>query len=227
MLSRRAITGGIASLLAAKPVIARRKHPQIGGGGGDGGGGGYVAKAVHFNGTQTLGSSLLSIADSPLGITSFWTKGTWSSSLNNDYLIATLATGYAFFPGSINFINGPEALNASFDLPTDDVWHSGLISWNTNLSANNKLLALYIDDMLISLRITDPEGPFSVPYNGQIAWFCASNQDSPSTVGDFADFVTYTQRSIVQSDGTILIADRRNFISAGGKRPDQCHHKPE
>src|SRR5882724_5679265 len=74
MLSRRAITGGIASLLAAKPVIARRKYPQISGGGPSGGGGGYVAKAVHFDGLTYLETLNLSASATPIFSTSFWIK---------------------------------------------------------------------------------------------------------------------------------------------------------
>src|SRR6266403_1257296 len=66
MLSRRAIIGGIASLLAAKPVIARRKHPQIGGGdGGGGGGGGPTPTAIldFLAGAYSVGASSYAIGD--------------------------------------------------------------------------------------------------------------------------------------------------------------------
>jgi len=94
VLSRRAIIGGISSLLATKPAIARRKHPQIGGGDGGGGGGGYVAKAVQFFGDSSDSIYLRSL-NTGIASNTKYTAFCWvnvpSSSLNGsvmDFLLS-------------------------------------------------------------------------------------------------------------------------------------------
>ncbi len=230
MLSRRAIIGGITSLLATKPVIARRKHPQIGGGDGGGGGGGYVAKAVHFgidvNIMPSINGQNVGV-DTSKALSSLWFRvptGSISSfptlwSLRwtdvqhifgqeiggvNDTDISTFVVNQAL--GQTVRIDSPDGAIV------ENQWYNLLSYGNYNFPPGAKTLVQYLNDVAIG-AITDTLDATTILFSDIIQQVTLPASNVPL---EFADVQIYTNLDIDLS----ITANRRLFISAAGKPVD-------
>jgi hypothetical protein len=148
-----------------------------------------------------------------------WVNGLWTDTLNNDYLIAANPSGsifgIQFYPGKFSLrFSGTQSQEIDFSSPTDGSWHSVVIG----IDSTNLRQAMYIDRVLTGSAVNGPD-PFSnIPWDTyDVFWMFASDQDTPSTIGDFSDTFVYTNRQVVQSDGTIAASVLDNFITADNK----------
>lgn len=193
---------------------------------------GYHAAAVRFDGSQALLRASLIASDSPLGFASLWVLAEDIGIANDSFWLVDSHFGTGMYLGSITppFTGGPflarpdgvvNLAGANFAnlIPSYGVWVHLLFAWDTTRVSNN--FALYKNDTLLSPPI------FPANVIGTVGWgemtsvgVVASTQDAPSTVCRAADYWTKIGSTILQSDGTINLADRRNFISAAGKPVD-------
>lgn len=186
----------------------------------------YHADAVHFDGNAWL--SINSLVSQDVGTFSFsgWFK---RDTLSTAPIFAQDPDGnYNCSLGSPNANVGNLSVNfnvADFSQTFDASYANGtlvaaswqhiLFSLNTNLDSGLKEIALYVNDVLKSPTLTDGEAAFTNDFSG-VPFFCFG--DTAGIVGDVAD-VWISQQSLLTA-GAIAEADRRKFISAGGKPVD-------
>lgn len=208
-----------------------------------GGGGGYVAKAVHFDGSTALVlSDLSAVVDGPLGILSFWIKPEQDSFDNYADIVVSLDNSeFDVFlsPNSAGAVPGTYldvVLRTSDELSAKDAeyvfpgpaagWRHGLLSWRTNFPEGEKLLAFYLDDVLVggfgpgtfdtgpSFDVNYSQGNTAISLGGNVG---AIQYGPYAYKGDAADWAFHSTVSIVEDNGTISEANRRKFISAALK----------
>lgn len=192
---------------------------------------GYHADAVHFDGSTWLKIATgLDVENGPRGIFSFWgwqdvdTTGLYVSVLsipgpNLDLSIAiehrvnlTLAT--SDFGSYILCVTDA-------DIAPFGEWFHVLYSWDTDFVAGSRRVAIYVNDVPQTLTtVLDAGLAFNTNYQGAPFHIGTSQNEIAFAQGSMADLYLDTVNTIVQEDGTILEADRRNFISAEGKPID-------
>ncbi len=224
MLSRRAIIGGISSLLATKPVIARRKHPQIGGGDEGGGGGSYVAKAVHFDGGTWLSTVSLASIDNSSWSFSFWFKGLNASDAPAVFVVDPRGGFLTNMQVAVlNYIalgafSAAEAQRYQIATPTGlsfISWHHLLGSIETNFAAGLKRGKFYLDDVDVTTILADNDASFTMPSNS-LPFFVGSDSFGDNLIGDISDLWIAPGQSLL-SAGDIPESTRRLFIGTNGK----------
>lgn len=198
-----------------------------------GGGGGYVAKAVHFDSTQTLmrASAMTGVSDSPFGTIAFWAQAAdWVAAATDFFLadlgnIATVVFLNGFNPAGMNFGFTNTAGTSVFNIHQtvqnliDNQWYHFLISTDCNHGAGAKLAALYTTGLQTPVTVgSDNAAAFNIDWSTPNGFgVCATNLDTPTTIADFADFQIFPGLNLVQPDSTINLSDIRNFVSAAGK----------
>lgn len=97
----------------------------------------------------------------------------------------------------------------------DSTWVPVFVSWNTNFSAGNKLLNLYVGDTDYKQTTDDTAAAFSV-FLSSDPWYVGQNVFNLDTfVGDMAEF--WFDDSYIDFS---VEANRRKFMTAGGKPVD-------
>jgi hypothetical protein len=121
---------------------------------------------------------------------------------------------------------GSEADSEGFvarTVPTDalDVWHSLIVSVDTNQPAGQKVAVSYLDDALWPYEgtVDDIEAAFVMPFNGR-EFFVFDDGFSDGVTGEFADYAIYCGKALHEVDGTISVATRRLFVTADNKPVD-------
>lgn len=203
----------------------------------------YVASGVHFAGGPNLPDapgtgpayltiSALTATDNGFYSFSFWTKNLCfeagdasSGNLNAEYCVTDPNGRYApeFKVNSgmdlqINFgdSTGTKDFGATYSR-LSDTWHHLLGTVQTDLPAGNKIIVLYVDDVLQSyLSHWDSATSFTIPSNGKDFIF-GDDSGGYGPVCDFAD-VWFAPGVSLLTGSTIAKADRRKFID-GLKRP--------
>ena len=186
----------------------------------------YVAQAVHLNGNSYLNSDALDVEANPFGMISVWAKIPASS--GTDFLNGSggnIIIKYDSGDGvgiELWSADGSSKVAAYIDSPalTLGVWNHFLVAWDMDHVAGSRRLAVYINDVQISISgfLSETGSAFSPDFTSggpmQAAW------TSHSAAVDFADFSLWVGSTIVAADGTISETNRRKFIDASGKPVD-------
>jgi hypothetical protein len=187
---------------------------------GGGGGGDYVAKAVHIDGATYLDIAGLAAVDNGLFSCAMWIKissashgsslwqvdanGNFTSSLGNGSAPATFYTSLKLFDatnsGQLNLDSGPG---------TEDVFHSVIISANTNLAAGSKQVKIYVDGVDMTTNISDTDPAFLMAFNGK-EFSAFSDGAGDGWFGDVADYWIAPGQSLL-TDGDIAPATLAKF----------------
>jgi hypothetical protein len=189
----------------------------------------YYARAVRIPVRDYLGrNSTIGPTSSSVGIISAW--------LNIPTLTVPGSTPYVTLFGggglrcSVDFNNdisfslydelGENYRDEAFENAPLNTWFHVLFSWDVNYPAGSRRTALYINDTLLSPTVyfdeagaafaidLNPAPEFSALDCGGGPWF------------DAADFGLWVDSTIVESDSTISLGNRRKFIDAAGKPVD-------
>lgn len=194
------------------------------------GGGGYTASAVHFGGAASLDRAAIACTDNGLFSAVYWFKIPASA---NDFDILWAAitpnSGYAysnirlsggtFFP-SCAFNEGAFVFDCDTSALAFDVWHSIILSCDTNKTAGNKLAKVYIDDVAAVLTRTDAGAAFSSAMNGAPFHIGDDGFGDPPVIMDFAEARFLPGVSLLDGSNDIPEATRRLFVSASNKPVD-------
>jgi hypothetical protein len=196
---------------------------------GEGGGGGdYVAKAVHFDGTQFSNINSFEAPNSSSVFWSFWVKNDPSS--NGGIFVTDPAGAYT----SVSYIAATQVANHLGDVGdnnflvfnssgwTNSAWHHVLVAAKTDYAANSKKYKIYIDDVDVTLLVADNKPSFSMTFNGKMFYIFTDFDDDPmspagTVLGDVADFMLASGIDLFGGGSDIPEATRRLFIDANGK----------
>lgn len=189
---------------------------------GAGGGASYTASAVHFDGDAMLSIASLACTDNEFCSFSLWLKRPladpnplWMTDPNG-----TAAPEFAAVTGTpkpllfmVQDLAGDNTLSARITNPSAD-WSHILGSCRTNLSAGNKIIKLYQNDVDVTNEIDDEDDSFSIAINGRDVY--VGGDIFGQLAGDMADFWLAPGQSLL-TGSDIAEATRRKFISAAGK----------
>lgn len=187
----------------------------------------YHASAVHFDGSTSIGTASLTCVDSEYVFSSHWFK---TSSNQGGHVVWAADTDgtfesvfYRFGDNDIKFNLGQDGVGALFALtvgvPSNDAWHHMLCAAQTNLSAGNKKVKIYLDDVDVTSAIQDIDPSFIPAFNGKNFVFGDDGILESTLVSDIADARVHIGHNILV-DGDIPEATRRLFIDAQGKPVD-------
>ncbi len=228
-LSRRSFVRGSTALITSSLLLPRKSRAWTHGGGG---GGGYRAPAVHFDGTAILDrdGGLTGVSDTSRMILFMWINGLWQGfpGLDSDYLFYGQTTdnqGTKIGDESATFSSDSGGSFYELDyyggahgpIPPSSVWVPLLLSINFGFSAPNMRGAVYFSDTSFGVNSSQTGGPITLTPSSWYTAACASDSDTPSTLGDFSNVMCWFGNDIVQPDNTINEADRRNFFTSDGK----------
>lgn len=149
---------------------------------------GYTANAVDFT-PATLGTLALSgVADSSTGIISTYVRLDGGDGTNMTILSARAGTtdvvrlsrgGANTFILNLSDAAGTSACSMTSTVGTftsGSAWLHVLLAWDTNFSAGNKILQMYIDDATMSPSKSDGNPAFNVDYT-PTSWAIGSRTD--------------------------------------------------
>lgn len=184
---------------------------------------GYVAKAVHFDGTNTsLRNEALVCVDGAITSGSFWFR--IASSQDGKSLFATnIADGYNNFivlsdfnTPKLDLGDAPDNLFCSVQPENifDTQWHHVLYSCDTNHPAGSKILKLFLDGVDRSEGGADLTAAFKAAFNG-LSFYLGEDSYGHGPVIDIADFWIEPSKSLL-TGGTIAPATVAKF-SANNK----------
>ena len=191
------------------------------------GGGGYVAKAVHFDGTDGLAlfTNSLSATDGSLFSFSTWIKSDFASGPTvfvtdpantfSQSMFAQSAPSYDIqlydVTGSTNYLQ----LQAIPWIPNQ--WNHILFSASTNFPLGSKIIALYVNDVKVDVTpYLLEEDAFTMVFNGLSFYVFCDNRNGDTLIGDASD--TWIGQNVSLLTGSdISLATRRLFISSTGK----------
>ena len=200
------------------------------------GGGGYIASAVHFDGLTFLHiDALAGVVNGPKGIFSYWAKNFYSNRndsssgatalSNSDGNYITLGGTHLSFPdASVGGYLTDQTYSHNFDWDVDerilspDIWYHVLMAWDVGFAPGTRRLAMYVNDALQIYTINTDNGDETFEaYYAASTDFGSSFPYFEAVKGDCADvYINYVD-TIVEADNTISEANRRKFITAGGK----------
>lgn len=191
----------------------------------------YTADAVHWA-NATPGADYISAASALGAADSYqFTMSAWTYSYDDsgsdvcsdfngnwDYGINPAGSDPPFPDKSIQWdFYGPAAARVTVlsagSVITLNSWQHVLFSCDLNFNLGLKLAAAYVNDVFVPLSfLFDTAGPFSILFS-QTLWTTGFSFGPL----DQSDTFMAPGLSIVQGDGTISVANRRKFITAGGK----------
>ncbi len=96
-----------------------------------------------------------------------------------------------------------------------DTWHHVLVSVQTNLSAGNKKLAVYVDRVRQTGTVIDGSPSFVMNFNN--VTMSVMGYDALTFVGNFADMWFAPGVSLLDGSGAIPVATLNQFIDVSGK----------
>lgn len=186
---------------------------------------GFAVNAVDFDGTNdylSRGAGLTGAADNAKGIFCCWFRRDGTGSLmalinrTSNYVEVKFSAANELVV-TVWDAAGADILDfTSSSTFTDGNWHSLNVSWDTNFTAGDKLMKVYIDDAAASGSLSDGSGAFSVGYvaaNWTIGARVAGGQKFNGclaeiyfAIGQYLDFSNST--------------NRRKFVSALNKPVD-------
>jgi hypothetical protein len=187
---------------------------------------GYVGAGVHFGGSAWLTIPSLAATDNAFYSFSLWVNSLTVSTNNSDFYVthdAANAFQPTFWVSNVltlvfDFGPSPPLLEKRFATLASG-WHHLLGTVQTNLSAGNKLMALYLNDVLQTATTTsDGDASFNLVVNGKSLVFGADGAGA-GIICDFADVWLAPGISLLTGT-TISLTDRRKFIDALGKPVD-------
>jgi hypothetical protein len=205
------------------PLIKQlRRYGYVEDAGGSNGGS-YRAKAVHFDGTVTLGTLIETAlaADSPLGLASIWVKdiatGIVAAAMLSDGIFSVLNTsgiGSAFAAVAGDGDNVIEGMVAS---GPPSGWSCGMMAWDTNFASGSRVVQIaYGDTVQIVILAVDAGDAFAILYSNVDRWFFGAVSTFLSTSGDEADLQLWCGVTADLTDVNV----RRKFIDGNGKPVD-------
>jgi hypothetical protein len=189
--------------------------------------GGYRAKAVHFDGTVTIGTvngkgnpfeSALA-DDSPLGLASIWVKDPVSAviglNLNEEFLAAVNYSGVGALFLASNQEHTDEAVAGSALVPSG--WFCVMMAWNANFASGSRVLQIALGDELQAIDVfADIGNAFAIPYSMSDQWYFGGFATGGASWGDEADLQLWCGVTADLTDVNV----RRKFIDANGKPVD-------
>ncbi len=197
-------------------------------------GAGYIAKAVNFDGATYLSRDTGFVAtNGPRGFFSFWAKAAPDTPGFYQGLLETAGFCVDLRPlinlpidHAVGMILAEPTFTNWIDFVTpngvyeDDEWYGVLMAWDVDFDAGSRRLAIYVGDAPTMLTSVEDAGvAFDINYQDAPVYVGVFSPPAAST-GDLADLFFNTTTSIVETDGTITEANRRNFIDALGKPVD-------
>jgi hypothetical protein len=189
----------------------------------------YYARAVRIPVRDYLGrDATIGPTNSSVGIISAWLNiPTLTVPGSFPSVVLTSGGGLAVsvdFGNNINFSlyddTGDNYRDESFENAPLNAWFHVLYSWDVNYPAGSRRTALYINDVLLSPTVYfDEAGAAFAVDLAPAPTFRALDCDGGPWF-DAADFGLWIESSIVESDNTISLINRRKFIDAAGKPVD-------
>jgi hypothetical protein len=206
----------------------------------------YVAKAIHFDGSQALSTASLTTVDSTKGTFSYWfhaddftsftrgfvnpIKAGTGGELQINVAPSTPLPNYGYCSISLADVGGnyysesdhSDVNNMLFPL---EPWSHVLLSWDMSLAATQlPCCALYIDGKQFpNAGAAGSSGAsFTIPLNGKKFSAISDPTLNPGVAGDFSDFQFFNGVSIFSGppdgNGVISAANVAKFIDLN-KRP--------
>jgi hypothetical protein len=218
LLTRRSALIGLGSSIAM-PADAGFVLGKAGGGGG-----GYIAKAVHFDGTN-LNIASLSAIDNEFVSFNVWLRTAVNGyqvigvvDQENNYATTISTRGPSAPAGTAALTCYPASGSGGVDISVSpssvDYWYNLIGTAKTNEVAGAKILKLYLNDIDLG-TITDVSPSFTMSFNGK-SFFIGDDTQGGPFIGDMADLWIAPGVSLLTGND-IAVATRRLFISASGK----------
>lgn len=188
---------------------------------------GYAVGAVHFDGSTYLGIASLTSTDNEFFSFSLWTKAqgdntgktVWNADNENDNMPLAYFVSDGVLRYELCSDNQASVLDARTSQFSNGAWHHILGAARTNLTAGNKIIKLYVNDVDVTASIGDTDASFSSATNGQNFTVGASGVFADGFLGDMAEVWIAPGQSLL-TGSEIAEATRRKFISASSKPVD-------
>ncbi len=183
-----------------------------------------LANSVNFDGTNDylrINSDMASNADGSQGVISFWFRLNTGTTVNHEIYstqnqrVRIYKTSSYKMRVQLQAANGIDQFVFETISSFGPAVHTGythfLASWNTNLSAGNKVGAIYINDAPSVAIVSDASPAFNIDYTDTFHSIGGANS-SYRYNGDLAGFY-FDNRSILDLS---IEANRRGFIASNG-----------
>lgn len=185
--------------------------------------GSFVPLGVEFDGTNdymTRGAGLTGAVDSPDGLMSFWVNFNGGDAAIQRILLPGLVSNPSCIRNGSNkfkfLLTSNTAFESSNSYTASSGWVHVLAAWQTDFTAGNKILQLYINDTSDIANIIDADGSINVDYT-QSNWSVGAASDGTLKLnGCLAEHYFGAGQSLDLS----VTANRRKFIDATGAPVD-------
>lgn len=184
---------------------------------------GFAVDGAAFDGSTylTRGASYTGAADSRSLLMSFWYRtASWAGNTvlfdNTGDLVAFSSFGGTFSIYANDAVGTSKLQidqHTGVPLPADANWHHVMVAMNTNAAAGLKTAQMYVDDVALTVDVTDAQAAFDIDFT-QGNWSIAAYVDSQfAFVGDLAEFYIAPGQFLDLS----VQANRRKFRDGAGK----------